>query len=112
MTLLSDYRSIVLSCLTAFFCFDIFLTSLIKLILWLKFFHRQKTDVGHGVYGPKDCALFQHYFFFLFPFMYGITFMDNRYHTHLLSLSFRSISELSLQQRIQLIISTIPVTQW
>ena len=64
--------------------------------------------MGHGIALYFNIIVF----FFLFPFMCGITFMDNRYHTHLLSLSFRNSSEWSLQQRIPLIISTIPVTQW
>ena len=35
-----------------------FLTSLIKLILWLKFFHRQKAGRGHGGQGPQGPAVF------------------------------------------------------
>ena len=39
-------------CFVLFECFPLFLhflSSLIKLILWLKFFHRQKAGRGHGV---------------------------------------------------------------
>ena len=39
------------SLLTVFLCFCMFLL-LIKLILWLKFFHRQKAGGGHGGQGP------------------------------------------------------------
>ena len=45
--------------------------------------------MGHGIALYFNIIVF----FFLFPCMYGITFMDNRYHTHLLSLSFRNSSE-------------------
>ena len=53
-------------CFVLFDCFPLllyFLISLIKLILWLKCFYRQKTGGGHwgGEFGPKGPALF-HYF--------------------------------------------------
>ena len=35
-----------------------FLTSLIKLILWLKFFHRQNANREHGGEGPQGPATF------------------------------------------------------
>ena len=35
-----------------------FLISLIKHTLWLKLFHRQKTDGGHGEEGPSGPAPF------------------------------------------------------
>ena len=38
--------------------FMYFLTSLIKHSLWLKFFHRQKADGGHGGEGPSGPAPF------------------------------------------------------
>ena len=38
--------------------FSFVLTSLIKLILWLKFFHRKKAGWGHGGQGPKGPAQF------------------------------------------------------
>ena len=48
MALLNDSTVIVyLAGLLALFLH--FLTSLIKLLLWLKFFHRQKAGRGHGV---------------------------------------------------------------
>ena len=34
-----------------------FLTSLIKLILWLKLFHRQKAGRGYGVVGEDHSIL-------------------------------------------------------
>ena len=46
--------------LTPFDCFPLFvhfLTSLIQLILWLRFFHRQKAGRGHRVlWNTEDCA--------------------------------------------------------
>ena len=41
LTLLNGWTIIILSCLLSF-------ASLIKLILWLKFFYRQKAGGGHG----------------------------------------------------------------
>ena len=43
-----------------------FLTSLIKLILWLKFFHRQKASGEHGGEGPSGPTPFHFFFFFNF----------------------------------------------
>ena len=43
-------------------CFPLFLhflISLIKLILWLKFFHRQKAGRGHGGQGPNGLLHFR-----------------------------------------------------
>ena len=48
--------TIVLSCLKAFFLY--FLTTLIKLLLWQKFFYRQKAGGGHGGEGPWSSARF------------------------------------------------------
>ena len=48
--------------LVSFDCFPLFLhvlTSLIKLILQLKLFHRQKAGKGHGGQGPQSSAPFQ-----------------------------------------------------
>ena len=49
------YYLVLLDCFPLFLHF---LTSLIKLILWLKFFHRQKAGGGHGGQGPLGPALF------------------------------------------------------
>ena len=50
------YYLVLLDCFPLFLHF---LTSLIKLILWLKFFHRQKAGGGHGGQGPWGPAPFQ-----------------------------------------------------
>ena len=40
-----------------FYFVSTFFTSMIKVILWLKFFHRQKAGGGHGGQGPFHCSI-------------------------------------------------------
>jgi len=68
LTILTDWTSIIRSPLTV--CFPLFLpflTSLIKFILWLKFFYRQKAGWGHRGQG---LALFEFHSITLFQFQY------------------------------------------
>ena len=44
LTMLNNYKLILFSLVELFLWFLNFLSALIKLILWLKFFHRQKAD--------------------------------------------------------------------
>ena len=58
LTLLNEYTYYLVS----FDCFPLFLpvlTSLIKRILWLTCFHRQKAGGKHGGQGPQGTAPFQ-----------------------------------------------------
>ena len=58
MTLLIDLTIIVLS---YFPLLLYFLASLFRLILWLKFLHRQKAGRGYGREGPQGPVQFQYH---------------------------------------------------
>ena len=72
MTTLSDRAGFIWSPLPVSLCLCAFLTSLIKPILWLQLFHRQKPGRVYGrgsvCVGGKDCSVqFSHVRLFATP---------------------------------------------